>query len=161
MSKIFPVKDVTLAKQGDGSHIVTVIHSQGVNTDVTFPYCANGQDMAVDYLKHINEIRIEQAAEEAKKAQTKANTFGIAVQTPAKPAPTVVNAPPVVNTAAAVVPPPAPTAPVVPQQTAPAPAPVIDTPVPAGTVGEAEAPAGVYTTVVEEAPAETPAPAQE
>lgn len=146
MSNIFPVIDVTLAKQGDGSHVVTVVHSQGVNTDVTFPYSANGMDMAVDYLKHINEIRQEQAREAAKKAAAKANVFGIAVPTPA---PTVVNTPPApapVVAPVAAVEPPAPTAPVVAQQSEP----------------EVVAPA-VSTEVSEEKPVaeEEPAPAQE
>jgi hypothetical protein len=56
MSKIFPVKDVTVEKQGDGTYIVNVIHQQGVVSQVLFPYTYWGQDLAEEYAKHISQI---------------------------------------------------------------------------------------------------------
>ncbi len=35
MSRIFPVKDVTIQKQGDGTYVVAVIHSHGVVANST------------------------------------------------------------------------------------------------------------------------------
>ncbi len=130
MSRIFPIIDVEIEKQGDGSFVVTVVHSQGIVTEVSFPYCAYVQDMAEDYAKHLEALR----------AIPEIETFLAALPTePVKKIPpfTKSTVPVVVAPFAGVanvVPPASPTVPLVQQQIAPQTPP----PVPTATMSGAK-----------------------